>query len=132
MLDFRRLDPARAGSEGVYAFAFELAPNPALEHIDHLEVDVVVVRDRDFLRLERRHKLDDVRLHHAAGRRRDAEISVFGVGAQAGVEVLVAVMADGEFLFRPRFGADLGLRFRLAPLDFLGRFPTCLLLGLGH
>ena len=107
VLDLRRLDPARAGAEGVHAFALELAFDPALEHIDHLELDVVIMRRRHFFRPERRNELDDMRLHHAGGRRRDAEIAVFGVSAQPGVEVLVAVMADGEFVFRPRFGRAL-------------------------
>src|SRR5207245_2165166 len=42
VLDLRRLDPARAGVKRVHALALKLAREGALEHIDHLEVDVVV------------------------------------------------------------------------------------------
>ena len=80
VLDLRRLDPARTGVKRVHALALELAREPALEHVDHLEVDVVIVRDRDFFRVERLGHADDVRLHHAAGRRRDAEIAIGRIG----------------------------------------------------
>src|SRR5262249_41324489 len=98
VLDARRLDPARAGMERMRAFAFELALDPPLEHIDHLEIDVVIMPLGDFFRAERRNKTDDVRLHHAIGCRRDTEVAVLGVRAQALVEIFLAMMAEGETL----------------------------------
>ncbi len=75
-----------------------------------------------------------MRLHHAAGCRRDAEIAVFGVSAQAGVEILVAMMADGELvlgtILGPRLDARLSFHFRLAPLDFLAAFRLAFFLAL--
>ena len=123
-----------AGVERVHAFALEFAFDPALEHVDHLEFDVVIMRRRHLFRLERRDEADDMRLHHAAGRRRDAEIAVFGVSAQALVEIRLAVMADGEFVLRPRLGSRLarfGFRWRAAPLALrpwpaLRLAPSCL------
>ena len=88
-----------------------------------------------------------MRLHHAAGRRRDAEIAILGVGAQALVEIFLAVMADGEScasaaLWRASLLSQRGARFclsarRLAPRwTFLralaiGLPPRCFLLRIG-
>ena len=45
-----------------------------------------------------------MRLRQAMARLRNAEIAVMRVGAQAvGLEILFAVMADGDALLRPRF-----------------------------
>src|SRR5215831_17116161 len=113
--------------ERVHALALEFTGEPALEHIDHLEVDVVVVRDRDFFRAERLGHADDVGLHHASRRRREAEIAIGGVGAQAVVKILVAVMADREALGLARFGSLCGLcgKFGLALFRFCLRL-VCL------
>ena len=44
-----------------------------------------------------------MRLRQAVGGVRNAEVAVFRVGAQAvGLEILFAVMADGDALLRPR------------------------------
>src|SRR5262249_12277258 len=76
VLDLRRLDPARTGVEGMDALSFELAAEPALEYVDHLEVDVVIMRDRHLFRGKGLGHPDDVRLHHAVGRFGDAEIAI--------------------------------------------------------
>jgi hypothetical protein len=46
-----------------------------------------------------------MRLHHAAGGSRDAQITVFCVVAQSFGKIGVAMMADSEFLLRPRLPA---------------------------
>ena len=72
---------------------------------------------------------DDMRLHHAAGRRRQAEVAIFGVGAQALVEIGLVEMADGEILLRPLLGAGLGL-YRAPDIGLaVGRLAR---LGLGR
>ena len=78
---------------------------PALEHIDHLEVDVVIVRRRHLLWPKRRNEADDVSPRHTAGCLCYPEIAVLGVCAQSLIEIGFAVMADGEFVFRPRLRA---------------------------
>ncbi len=115
--------------EGVHALAFEFAREGALEHKDHLEFDIVIVRDRNFVRAERLGHADDVRLHQSASGGRDAEVAIGRIRAQALVEILLAVVADGEFLFRPRFGC---LGFHGAPRAGLAvgglaacRFAAC-------
>ena len=51
-----------------------------------------------------------MRLRQAVGGVRDAEVAILRVSAQAvGLEILFAVMADGDALLRPRFLAGLGL-----------------------
>ncbi len=49
VLDARRLDPAASGPHHDGALPVELGLDPALEHIDHLEVDIVVMQLRHFL-----------------------------------------------------------------------------------
>src|SRR4029077_2329992 len=58
VLDARRLDPGAAGTHHVRTLAFELGLDPALEHIDHLKFDVVIVQLGDFLRPAWRHEAD--------------------------------------------------------------------------
>src|SRR5579885_1383240 len=101
MLDLRRLNPAGAGAESVHALALELALEPALEHVHHLEIDVVIMRDIDFAGGERLGHADDMRLHHAVCRRCDSKIAISGISPQAWVEIFVAMVADGEFLRPP-------------------------------
>ena len=51
-----------------------------------------------------------MRLRQAVRGVRDAEVAVLRVGAQAvGLEILFAVMADGDALLRPRLLDRLGL-----------------------
>ena len=52
----------------------------------------------------RRHKTDDVRLHHAAGRLAHAEVAIFRVAAQAAVEIFLAQMAGDESMLASRLG----------------------------
>src|SRR5262249_59869670 len=94
VLDAGRLDPAAAGLHADRALAVEFALVPALEHVDHLEVDVVIVPLGNLLAAGRRDEADDMRLHHAAGGGADAEGAVFRVRTQSGGEVRPAVMAD--------------------------------------
>src|SRR6516164_7880467 len=50
----------------------------------------------------------------ASGRVRDAEVAILRIGAQSvGLEILLAVMADGDLLLRPR-ALHAGLRPPLA------------------
>ena len=51
-----------------------------------------------------------MRLHHAAGRRRDAEIAIGGIGPQALVEVLLAQMADVKAASAMCFGSAADFR----------------------
>ncbi len=101
--DLRRLGPAAALLHRGLALAFHVGLDPALEHIDHLEFDVVIVELRHFLGIARPLQADDMRLRQAMRRVLDAEVAVMRVGAQAvGLEILFAVMADGDALLRPR------------------------------
>jgi len=109
VLDLRRLDPAGSGVERVDALSLELAAEPALQHVDHLEVDIVVMRDRDFVRTEGLGHSNDVRLNHSVGRLGDAKVTVGRICSQAVVEILIAVMACGEPLWLARLGARSGL-----------------------
>src|SRR5689334_13012431 len=68
--DARRLDPARARPQGLDPMALELRREPALEAIDELEIDIVVVA-RAQLGAERLDHPDHMRLGQAVGRRRD-------------------------------------------------------------
>src|SRR6266436_1402281 len=110
MLDARRLNPAGARTHHLFAFALELGFDPALEHVDHLEIDVVIVALGHLFGAERRYEPDHMGLHHAAGGVADAKIAVFRIRPQAHLEVLLVVMADGEPLLPSR------LRARLRPL----------------
>ena len=67
-----------------------------------MKVDFVVVRRRRLFRIKRRNETDDMRLHHAAGGSRDAQIAVLCVVAQSFRKIGVAMMADSEFLLRPK------------------------------
>ena len=76
MLYARGLYPTTSRLEHMGAFAFKFRFVPTLEHINHLEVDVVIVRGRRLFRLERRNEADHMRLHHAAGGSRDTQIAI--------------------------------------------------------
>ena len=63
-----------------------------------------------------------MRLHHAAGRGRDTEIAIGRVGAQAVIEIFLAVMAEGELmLWLARFEAA----GPFARAGFGGEFSSC-------
>ncbi len=98
VLDPWRLGPAAALAHRDLALAVELRPDPALEHVDHLEVDIVIVQLGDLRGIARPDQPDHVRLCQSVRRRRDAEVTILRVCAQAGGEVLVAMMADHETL----------------------------------
>src|SRR5262245_27940500 len=116
MLTARRLQPAAAGAHDVGARALDLGFDPALEHVDHLEVDIVEVALGDDLRPARRHEPDHVCQHHAAGGALDAEVAVLGVGAQpVGLEILVPMMAQAEGLLVPRLVTRLVTRLGFGP-----------------
>ena len=60
-----------------------------------------------------------MRLRQAVRRVRDAEVAVVRVSAQAvGLEILLAVMADGDALLRPRLLGRLGLCAPDTPLPW--------------
>ena len=61
-----------------------------------------------------------MRLRQAVGGVRDAEVAVMRVGAQAvGLEILFAVMADGDALLRPRLPGRFGLCGRTRPSPWI-------------
>ena len=61
-----------------------------------------------------------MRLRQAVGRVRDAEVAVLRVSAQAvGLEILFAVMADGDALLRPRLLGRFGLGCRIRPSPWI-------------
>src|SRR5438477_1839767 len=114
VLDLRRLQPAGALLHGVHALPLELVLDPAVQHVDELQLDVVVVPLRNHLGIARRHHADHVRLHHAAGRLRECQVAVLGIASQPGVEVLLALVLRQEALLRLRLGLSLrGHRFLL-------------------
>jgi hypothetical protein len=120
VLDARRLDPRAARPHHDCALAVKLGLDPAFEHVDHLEIDVVIVALRHLFRPAGRHKADHVRAHHAVGGFDDAEVAVFGVAAQSLLKIVLAVMADNEALRRPRLAAHA------SPVSpFAGRRPFC-------
>src|SRR5262249_53500277 len=84
------------------ALAVELGLDPAFEHVDHLEIDVVIVALRDLFRAAGRNEADHVSPHHSVGGLGDAEIAVFRVAPQSAFEVFFPMMADHEAL--PRLG----------------------------
>ena len=92
---------------GTRAVAVEIGLEPAPEHIDHLEVDVVIVRNRNLAAVERPGHADDMGAHLAAGRLGDAEIAIGRIGPQTRIEVAVIVVTDGNLLLRPGAGASL-------------------------
>ena len=94
---------------GHLAFALVLAFDPAFEHVDHLEFDIVIMPLGDFGGIAGRHHLDDVGASETAGRRGNAEIAVLRVTAQALLERARAVVTgDKSLLARRRFSFALG------------------------
>src|SRR5947199_4364769 len=75
--------------------------DPPFEHVDHLELDVVIMALRHLLRPARRNEANDVLAHHAIGGLRDAEIAIIRVSAQPALEILLPMMADDEALQWP-------------------------------
>ena len=101
MLDPRRLGPATALLHQRLALPFHIGFDPAVEHIDHLEFDVVEMQFRDFGGIARPDQPDHMGLRQAMGRAGDAEVAILRVGAQAvGLKILLAIMADGNALLR--------------------------------
>src|SRR5437660_1098333 len=99
-----RLDPCASRPHHHRALALELGLDPPFEHVDHLEIDVVIVALRYFFRPARREEPDHVRPHHAVSGFDDAEIAVFGVAAQSALEIFFPVMAHNKALRPPRLG----------------------------
>src|SRR5215207_4076748 len=108
VLDARRLDPAGASLHGDRPLPFEFRLQPAFEDVDHLKIDIVIMRYRHLLGPEWGDKTDDVRLHHPARRWADAEIAILRVGSQPARKIRFVQMTDGEFPCRPRLGLGLG------------------------
>src|SRR5207247_8508155 len=104
VLDAWRLDPCASRPHHHRALALELGLDPPFEHVDHLEIDVVIVALRYFFRPARREEPDHVRPHHAVSGFDDAEIAVFGVAAQSALEIFFPVLADNDALRPPRLG----------------------------
>src|SRR5262249_41093373 len=110
VLDPGRLQPARAFAHRHHAGALVLALDPALEHVDHLEVDVMVVALGHFCRIARWNHPDHVRLREAVGGGRDAEVAIFRVAPQSLLEIgLVEMRGDEGLPARAlRLGSHLG------------------------
>src|SRR5262249_39991330 len=118
--------------------------DPALEHVDHLERDVVVVELGDLLRLAWGHEADHVRLHHAARGLGHAEVAILGVTTQTQREIPLAEMAHRERLLgapwrhrsgRPRLDACTLARGGARPCACLlwsHRFPPPMGRGAPH
>src|SRR5215510_4872619 len=87
--DARRLQPAAPSPHDMRAGALELGLDPALEDIDHLQVDVVEMQLGDLPRIAWRHEANDVRLHHAVCGLGHAEIAVGRVAPQTDGKILV-------------------------------------------
>src|SRR5437764_11455615 len=102
MADAWRLGPRTALLHQRLANAFQIALHPALEDVDHLEFDVVVMQLGDLVAIARSDQADHMRPRQAGRRVGNAEVAVPRIGAQAvGLEILVAVMADRDALLRP-------------------------------
>ena len=111
MLDPRRLGPGAALLHQGLALPFHVGLHPALEHVDHLEFDVVEMQLRHFGRIARPDQPDHMRLRQAVGGVGDAEVAIMRVAAQAvGDKILVAMMADGDALLRRRAFTAAGAR----------------------
>src|SRR5215510_15322282 len=87
--DARWLQPAAPSPHDMRAGALELGLDPALEDIDHLQVDVVEMQLGDLPRIAWRHEANDVRLHHAVCGLGHAEIAVGRVAPQTDGKILV-------------------------------------------
>src|SRR5262245_37674956 len=123
MLDAVGLYPAASRFHEDRALSFELRFDPALEHIDHLQIDLVIVALGDFLRPAWRHEAYDMGLHHTVGGPAKPEITISRVIAEAvSLEVLFPMMAHCKFLRRPRF--ELRGWRRAAPGCTLRAGPT--------
>src|SRR5262245_53752574 len=97
MLYARRLDPAASLLHYNRALSLEIGFDPALQDVDHLEIDFVIMAFRDLLAPKRRQESYDVSLHQAVRRLAQPEIAVLGVGPQpVGLEIPFAMMADRE------------------------------------
>src|SRR5262249_31497200 len=102
VLDAWWLDPRASRPHHDRPLAVELGLDPAFEHVDHLEIDVVVVALRHLFRPAGWNEADDMGPHHSIGRLGNAEVAVCRVAAQSALEILLAMMADEEALRRPR------------------------------
>src|SRR5262245_33893678 len=92
--DPRLLVHARPGLEADLADALETDPRPALEHVDHLEVELVEVLVAGSLAARR--WPDDVGAHAPAGALDHAEVAVLEIAAQTGVPARIGLVADVE------------------------------------
>src|SRR5450755_1333597 len=102
MPDARGLQPARARLHEFGTMALEVGLEPALEDVDHLEFDIVMVALAECL-VERRSHANHVRRCQPVGRGGNAEIPVGRITAQAtALEVALTQMTDGELLGRLR------------------------------
>src|ERR1700738_2466000 len=101
VLDARRLDPRAALAHHDRALAVELGLDPALEHIDHLEIDVVVMALGNLFRTAWWDETDYVRAHHCVGGVGNAEVAVFRIAPQPALEIFFPMMADRELLGWP-------------------------------
>src|SRR5262249_22826436 len=102
MLYARWLDPAASLLHDDRALSLEIGLYPALQHVDHLEVDLVIVTLRNLLAAKRRQEPYHMSLHQAVRRRVQPEIAVLRVGAQPiALEILFPLMTDREPLRRP-------------------------------
>src|SRR6185295_11348160 len=98
----RRLDPAASLFHYDRSLSLQVGLDPALQDVDHLEVDLVIVTLRDLLTAKRRQEPYDVCLHHAVRRLVEPQVTVLRVGSQTVcLEILIPMMADGELLCRP-------------------------------
>ena len=117
VLDARGLDPAAARLHRDRALPLELRRHPALEHVDHLKIDLVVVQLRDFLGPKGRQQADHVGLDEPVGRLGQAQVAVLRVPTQAiRPEILFPEMTHRETLRRRRRALRRGI-----PLDAFPR-----------
>lgn len=97
MFDVGWLQPSAADLHLFGLAAFYFSDDPALEHVDHLELDGVSVPLTDLVGAGW-HEFDDMGDGCTFGRLRHAEVTIFCMRAKAGREVVGVEMADGKGL----------------------------------
>ena len=96
--DARRLDPARALYEALWANAFKVGLKPSFEAVDKLKLNIVVMSHAEFS-VERRDHSDHMGVCKPICCGRDAEVAVGRIVPQAAdLEVAFVQVTDNESL----------------------------------